>query len=90
MARALGLEYAGALYHITSRGDRLESIKRLRNISVFGYLCRTVVLEKGAMTSVFYLDIRRVCVYSYLYLMVGLPTVIFILCYRSLSSCCSK
>ena len=26
MARALRLEYAGALYHITSRGDRREDI----------------------------------------------------------------
>ena len=44
MARPLRLEFAGALYHITSRGDRREDIyehdtDRADFLSVLGEVC---------------------------------------------------
>jgi REP element-mobilizing transposase RayT len=46
MARPLRLEFAGALYHVTSRGDRREMIfesddDRRAFLSVFGKVCET-------------------------------------------------
>lgn len=44
MSRALRLEYAGALYHVTSRGDRREDIyeddrDRINFLNLFGEVC---------------------------------------------------
>ncbi len=44
MARPLRLEFAGALYHITSRGDRSEAIYRAADdreawVEVLGNVC---------------------------------------------------
>jgi len=44
MARALRLEFAGALYHVTSRGDRREDIyetdtDRLKFLDLLGEVC---------------------------------------------------
>jgi len=44
MARPIRIEYAGALYHVTSRGDRREDIylddeDRLIGLSVFSDVC---------------------------------------------------
>ncbi len=46
MTRPLRLEFEGALYHVTSRGDRREKIyendiDRLGFISVLGNVCET-------------------------------------------------
>ena len=47
MARPLRLEYAGALYHITSRGDRREPIyeddaDRKRVMSLLEQVCKPI------------------------------------------------
>ena len=44
MGRAIRIEFAGALYHVTSRGDRREDIyeddtDRLRFLEVLGHVC---------------------------------------------------
>ena len=44
MARPIRIEYAGALYHVTSRGDRREDIfvddeDRLIRLEVFSQVC---------------------------------------------------
>lgn len=44
MARPLRIEYAGALYHVTSRGDRREDIfiddsDRLNWLDIFSLVC---------------------------------------------------
>ena len=46
MGRAIRIEFAGALYHVTSRGDRREDIyaddtDRLRFLEVLGHVCDT-------------------------------------------------
>jgi hypothetical protein len=48
MARPLRLEFAGALYHVTSRGDRREDIfEDDRDIetflAIFGDICRIII-----------------------------------------------
>jgi len=44
MARPLRIEYAGAVYHVTSRGDRREAIylddeDRVLWLELFGSIC---------------------------------------------------
>lgn len=63
MARPLRLEFAGALYHVTSRGDRREAIyedddDRLAFLSVLERVCDTYNWVCHAYCL---MDTRRLC-----------------------------
>ena len=50
MVRALRLEYAGALYHVTARGDKREDIyeddiDRQVFLEIFNYVCERFIWD---------------------------------------------